>query len=150
MTIKRIEELLRVFNRADLTVLELCEDTDKIRFEKQPSPKYASPAFIEPKLQRAYFSPDEIVRVTKASTVVDGVNNYLKSPLKGIFHSAKKFDSAPLISLGDAVKKGQVVCLIKSIDGTQEITTDKDGEIAEICVASGQLVEYGQPLFRLV
>ena len=50
---------------------------------------------------------------------------------------------------GRKVKKGDVLCIIEAMKLMNEITAEEDGEIAEVCVQNGQVVEFGQPLFRL-
>ena len=47
------------------------------------------------------------------------------------------------------MKKGETLCLIEAMKLMNEITAEEDGEIAEVCVQNGQVVEFGQPLFRL-
>ena len=58
----------------------------------------------------------------------------VKSPLVGTFYAAPAEDAAPYVAVGDTVKKGQ---------------SDFDGTVAEILVENGEMVEYGQPLFRI-
>jgi acetyl-CoA carboxylase biotin carboxyl carrier protein len=48
------------------------------------------------------------------------------------------------------VSKGDVLCIIEAMKLMNEITSDRDGEIVEICVENGQIVEYDQPLFRII
>ena len=47
------------------------------------------------------------------------------------------------------VKKGDVLCVIEAMKLLNEITADTDGEIVDVCVENGQLVEYGQVLFKI-
>ncbi len=52
--------------------------------------------------------------------------------------------------MGQAIKQGDVLCIIEAMKLMNEITAEKDGVIEEICVENGQMVEFGQPLFRVV
>ena len=47
------------------------------------------------------------------------------------------------------MKKGDVLCIIEAMKLLNEITSDVDGEIVDICVNNGEVVEYGQPLFKI-
>ncbi|MBA5818973.1 acetyl-CoA carboxylase, biotin carboxyl carrier protein, partial [Escherichia coli] len=47
------------------------------------------------------------------------------------------------------VSAQSVVCIVEAMKLFNEITADIDGEIAEILVSSGELVEFGQPLFKV-
>ena len=56
-------------------------------------------------------------------------------------------DTPPYVSVGDRVSKDSIVCIVEAMKLFNEIDADIDGEIVEILVNNGQLVEYGQPLF---
>ena len=47
------------------------------------------------------------------------------------------------------MKKGQVLGIIEAMKLMNEITAEQDGEIVDICVKSGEVVEYSQTLFKI-
>ena len=47
------------------------------------------------------------------------------------------------------VKKGDVVCIIEAMKLMNEIAAEEEGQIVEVCVQNGQIVEYGQTLCKL-
>ena len=47
------------------------------------------------------------------------------------------------------VKKGDILCIIEAMKLMNEIECEFDGEIAEILVKDGEMVEYGKPLFKI-
>ena len=53
------------------------------------------------------------------------------------------------MKVGDYIKKGQVLGIIETMKLMNEITSDRDGVIAEVLVENEQVVEYGQGLFRI-
>ena len=53
-------------------------------------------------------------------------------------------------SVGDSVKKGESVCIIEAMKIMNEITSEFDGTVDEVFVENGEIVEFGQPLFRIV
>ena len=63
---------------------------------------------------------------------------------------AEQMHTAEPIAVGDTVQRGDTLCIIEAMKLMNEITSDIDGEIVEICVGNGQVVEYDQPLFRIV
>ncbi len=73
----------------------------------------------------------------------------IKSPIVGTFYAAPKPGAPAYVKVGDAVRKGQVLCIIEAMKLMNEIESEVDGEIAKILVENGQPVEYGQPLFGL-
>ena len=86
--------------------------------------------------------------VQAASSEPEGM--IVKSPLVGTFYAAPSEDADPFVSVGDKVKKGQVIGIVEAMKLMNEIESDFDGKVAEIYVQNGQAVEYGQPLFRIV
>jgi acetyl-CoA carboxylase biotin carboxyl carrier protein len=67
----------------------------------------------------------------------------------GVFYTAPTPESEPYVKVGSTVKKGDVLCVIEAMKLMNEINSDQDGEIAEICAENGSVVEYGQTLFKL-
>jgi acetyl-CoA carboxylase biotin carboxyl carrier protein len=65
----------------------------------------------------------------------------------GTYYKAPSADSAPYVKIGDKVEKSTVVCIVEAMKLFNEIEAEMDGEIVEVLVENGQLVEYGQPLF---
>lgn len=78
-----------------------------------------------------------------------GTKNLLKivSPMVGTFYMAPAVDVAPYVKIGDKVEKSTVVCIVEAMKLFNEIEAEMDGEIVEVLVENGQLIEYGQPLF---
>ena len=54
------------------------------------------------------------------------------------------------VKVGDHVKKGDILCIIEAMKLMNEITAENDGEIVDICVENGQIVEYGQTIFKMI
>ena len=73
----------------------------------------------------------------------------IKSPMVGTFYSKPAPDKDAFVKVGDNVKKGQVLCIIEAMKLMNEIESEFDGEIVEVCVKDGDVVEYGMPLFKI-
>lgn len=73
----------------------------------------------------------------------------IKSPMVGTFYLSSTPDTEAFVSVGDKVTADTVVCIIEAMKLFNEIEADVNGEIVEILVANGELVEYGQPLFKV-
>ena len=73
----------------------------------------------------------------------------IKSPMVGTFYSKPAPDKDTFVKIGDNVKKGQVVCIVEAMKLMNEIESEFDGEIVEVCVNDGDVVEYGMPLFKI-
>ena len=53
------------------------------------------------------------------------------------------------MEVGDKVKEGDTLCIVEAMKIMNEIPSPYSGEIAEIYVINEELVEYGQPLFKI-
>lgn len=69
------------------------------------------------------------------------------SPMVGTFYAAPAPDAEPYVKVGDHVKEDTIVCIVEAMKLMNELEAEVEGEIVEILVENGQLVEYGQPLF---
>ena len=72
------------------------------------------------------------------------------SPTVGVFYAAASPESQPFVAVGDQVEKGDTLCIIEAMKLMNEIPAEVSGRVAEICVSNGQVVEYGQALFRII
>ncbi|GDX78584.1 hypothetical protein LBMAG42_03950 [Deltaproteobacteria bacterium] len=73
----------------------------------------------------------------------------IRSPIVGTFYRSPSPDQAAYVSVGDKVRKGQVVCIVEAMKLMNQVESDVDGVVAEILVDNSQPVQFGQELFRL-
>lgn len=71
------------------------------------------------------------------------------SPMVGTFYTAPSEDTEAYVSVGDTVKKGQVVGIVEAMKLMNEIESPVDGVVEEILAENKELVGYGQVLFRI-
>ena len=95
-----------------------------------------------------------VVRENKGTSLVNVQNdeeNYkiVKSPMVGTFYASSAPDKDPFVKVGDKVHKGQVLCIVEAMKLMNEIESEFDGEIVEVCVKNEDVVEYGTPLFKI-
>jgi acetyl-CoA carboxylase biotin carboxyl carrier protein len=75
--------------------------------------------------------------------------NLLRSPIVGTFYTSPSPDAEPYVRVGDAVKKGQVLCIVEAMKLMNEIEADEEGVIEKVFPKNAQPVEYGEPLFAI-
>ena len=73
----------------------------------------------------------------------------ITSPLVGTFYSASSPEAEPFVKEGDTMKKGQVLGIIEAMKLMNEIESEFDGVVEAVLVSNEEVVEYGQPLFRI-
>lgn len=132
--IRKYAGLLQEFG---LTGLEITEDNKKIRLERATSMTVATAASDIPAIN--------IEEKTEENTEYISI----KSPMVGVFYAAPAENADPFVSVGDSVNKGDSLCIIEAMKLMNEIPSEVDGTISEICVSNGQIVEYGTELFRI-
>ena len=145
MDIKWIEELARVLRENDLTALEVQEGEKSVKLERKSSAIPAPAA-----KGSAPFVPAGAAPGTEPAAPQAVKGTMITSPTVGVFYAASSPDSKPFVEVGDRVKQGDTLCIIEAMKLMNEIPAEADGVIQEICVENGQVVEYGQPLFRIV
>ena len=78
-----------------------------------------------------------------------GSDKVVTSPLVGVFYTASSPDADAFVKVGDRVKKGQVLGIIEAMKLMNEIESEYDGVVEAVLVNNEDVVEYGQPLFRI-
>lgn len=73
----------------------------------------------------------------------------VKAPMVGTFYQSSSPDQEAFVKVGDTVHKGQVLCIVEAMKLMNEIESEFDGEIVEVCVKNEDIVEYGMPLFKI-
>lgn len=155
MDFKAIEELIKAVSDSKLTLLELESEGIKIKLEKRneivsveriPETVKASAAELKPLAVEAVEAPKQ----SEIKEEIKKEGTFVVSPIVGTFYTSSGPNSKTFVQVGSKVKKGDVLCIIEAMKLMNEIQCEADGEIAEILVENEQMVEYGQPLFRIV
>ncbi len=131
-----IRKYAALMQELGLTGLEITQQDQKVRLERTGS----APAVA---------SPIPAAQIPAAAPEHDAALVTITSPVVGLFYAAPAENAPAYVSLGDSVKKGQVLCIVEAMKLMNEISAEEDGIIAEICVSNGQMVEYGTELFRI-
>lgn len=169
MDYKGIQDIIKSMSESKLTFLEIESDGTHIvmkkeQFEKvvvhDTAPRQIAEVQVENRVTKSV--EPAIEPITTIETELGMTEESLMrqkqsesntvlvtSPIVGTFYSASGPGSAPFVSTGSKVKKGDVLCIIEAMKLMNEIESEYDGEIEEILVQNEQMIEYGQPLFRI-
>lgn len=157
MKLEEIRELVSLLEESKLNVLEISEGESRIRLEKavpvMPAPVMAAPAAAAVPVMPAMPAVPAASGAFRAEADSDAEGAHsgkpVKSPMVGVFYSASAPGEEPFVSVGSRVEKGDVLCIVEAMKLMNEISAETSGEITEICVEDGEVVEFGQPLFYI-
>ncbi len=149
MTLDEIKKLIEFIKANELSEFELEHDGVKIRIKSGSSHQVAAVPHV------AVTAPVAAPVAAPASPVAAPVAGeggelaIVKSPIVGTFYRAAEPGAKALASVGDVVRKGQVLCIIEAMKLMNEIDSEYDGEITSVYVENGQAVQYGERLFAI-
>ena len=156
MEINDILKLIEAVSEHGLTSFVLEENGSKISMKKEKeviAPAAADARDISgtaPSVPAGYMAPAVSAAGTEMSRSESiGSDKVVASPLVGTFYNAASPDSDAFVSVGDTVKKGQVLGIIEAMKLMNEIESEYDGVVEAVLVNNEEVVEYGQPLFRI-
>ena len=150
MDIRKVKKLIELLEESNIDEIEIKEGEESVRISRngaqaltmaaRAAPAYAAPTPPPPATQ-APASPPQPVAAS---------GHVLRSPMVGTFYRAPSPSSAPFVEVGQAVKVGDIVCIVEAMKMLNQIEADKAGTITAILVENGEPVEFDQPLFSIV
>lgn len=144
MEIKKIKELAKVLKEYGLSVIDISDGDNKIRLEKNYDNQNCCEKSAESRIMPTVCSNADTPNEVDFNDIKE-----IKSPMVGVFYKAPSPDSQPFVNIGDRIKKGDTLCIIEAMKLMNEITAEVDGEIIDICAENGEIVEFGQTLFKI-
>lgn len=149
MDSEQIIHLIEAVAKSSLTEFEFQEGEVRLALKKAPA-VYAQLPVAD---GAAVLQGGEIMapqsQPTEESEQEYADGDIVKSPLVGTFYSAASEDAVPFVSVGDMVKKGQVIGIIETMKLMNEVESDRDGVVVAVLIENEQVVEFGQPLFAI-
>jgi acetyl-CoA carboxylase biotin carboxyl carrier protein len=153
MDLQKIKALIDLLSSSGLTELELVEGECRLRLSRSEVPastraedRVGAPSGPAPAATTD--SGDETAAAPDDDDDDDDDAHLVKAPMFGMFCLTPAPDAPPFVRVGDAVQKGQRLCLIEAMKLFHALNAERDGRIAAILAENGQEVDAGQPLFR--
>jgi acetyl-CoA carboxylase biotin carboxyl carrier protein len=144
-----VREILRLVDESQLEELRI--ETPEFRLhvrrgggapaEEAPAPRAAEPA--KPAEEPADRRP------AGAETAASNGALTIEAPMLGTFYRAESPGAEPFVDVGTEVQAGTVVCLIEVMKMMNSVQAGVSGTIVEVCAENAQVVESGEPLFRV-
>ena len=160
MKAKELQELLDFIAKSGLNKVNIETEEFKISVQREPNTKQVvsvGAAVAAPAPQPAAVAapaapaPAPSAPAAPAAEAAAPSASYtpLKSPMIGTFYRSSGPDSPAFVQVGDAVEKGQVICIIEAMKLFNEIEAEQSGRIVKVLVENATPVEYDQPLFLI-
>jgi acetyl-CoA carboxylase biotin carboxyl carrier protein len=156
MTLDEIKQLIEFIKGHDLSEFELEQDGVKVRIKSGHNhhaaavPQQAAMPIVSAAPAAQPVPATAMTPAAQAAADDDGGELCIvKSPIVGTFYRAAEPGAKDFVSVGDTVRKGQVLCIIEAMKLMNEIDSEYDGEITSIYIENGQAVQYGERLFAI-
>lgn len=149
MNFKEIKEIIEIFTKSPLAKMQIRNENFEIKLDKtaqNDAPKLSMP--LPAPVTTAAPEPMNISPVPQKISP-DPKNEFIVSPMVGIFYHRSSPTAAPYVKTGDVIKKGQVVGIVEAMKIMNEIEADFDCKIEAIEVDDAQAVEFGSQLIRV-
>lgn len=154
MKINEIKELLNVIDKTNLEFVKIESSDLKLEVSK------SSNRIVNNDLRDSKHDLSEnanceevvsdICEEAIEATIEDNINIHVVSaPLMGTFYSSPNPDEGNFVKVGDIIKAGDTLCILEAMKLMNEINSNVSGEVIEILVENEELVEYGQPMFKI-
>jgi len=149
MTIEDMVTLIEAVSENGLTSFEYEEGNQKLVLKKK-NKEYVMQSASAPGISLSQtVQAVDTPMIVQTESINIGSDNVVTSPLVGTFYNASSPDAEPFVKNGDHVKKGQVLGIIEAMKLMNEIESEFDGVVEGVLVNNEDIVEYGQPLFRI-
>ena len=139
MDIRKIKKLIELLETSDVAEIEVREGEESVRLSRARPPLAPAPAP----------SPAAPTARPVAETVDTEEGHVVRSPLVGIYYAAPQPDQPPYVEVGQAVAKGDVLCIVEAMKVMNHIEATCAGTVIKIFAENGEPVEYDQPLFLI-
>ena len=148
MEYKEIKQLMEDMENSSLSSLDISlPDGTKISIQKENNEETKNYTVQSPKTVKIENNEKEEQKIFESKTSNNENKKIVKAPMVGTFYLKPSPTSEAYVEIGKTVKKGDTLCIIEAMKLMNEIESEFDGKIIEICVKDGEAVEYGKPLF---
>lgn len=151
MNFKEIKELIEILSDSNLTEINIEDKGTVVNLKKEKelvtqqvtavAPTNIAPDSAEPQVVQSDVSNNEVKQDDNLQTIT--------APMVGTFYKSPSPEENPYVQVGDQVSVNTTVCILEAMKLFNEIQAEVSGEIVEILVEDGQMVEYGQALFKV-
>ena len=154
MNVEEIKELMALFNESNMTEFHLSNEEFEVQFSKREeypqvvSNAVAPVANVASPVEAAPVSVSSSAETQEAPQVATDAK-YITSPIVGVVYLQSAPDADPFVQVGKQITSNDTVCIVEAMKIMNEIKSDFNGEVVEVLVENGQMVDFGQKLFAI-
>lgn len=137
MDIRKIKKLIDLMIESDLQSIEVKEGDQSIALARRNPIVAAGVPQIAASTAEA-----PVVKKSAARGAVE------TSPMVGVFYAAPSPGEAPFVNVGQTISAGETLGIIEAMKIMNPIEATQSGVVEEILVKNGDVIQFGQPLFR--
>ena len=150
MDLRKLKKLIDLVQESGIAELEITEGEEKVKIVKGGVVMTAPAVMVAPAAAPAA-GPRPAAAIATAAAAPEAAapaveGHVVKAPMVGTFYRSPSPDAKAFVEVGQAVKEGDVICIIEAMKLMNEIDSDAAGTVKAILVENGQPVEFDQPL----
>ena len=153
MNVEEIKELMALFNESNMTEFHLSNEEFEVQFSKREEyPQVVSNAVspvanVASTVEAASVSAPSSETQVAPQVATDA--KYITSPIVGVVYLQSSPEADPFVQVGKQITSNDTVCIVEAMKIMNEIKSDFNGEVVEVLVENGQMVDFGQKLFAI-
>ncbi|ARJ51932.1 acetyl-CoA carboxylase biotin carboxyl carrier protein [Staphylococcus lutrae] len=151
MNFKEIKELIDILDNSNLTEINIEDKGTTVNLKKEKeiiTQQVAAPQSVATQVTSSP-SVQPAAQVELPSSEVDETLKTITAPMVGTFYKSPSPEENAYVQVGDQITADTTVCILEAMKLFNEIQAEVAGEIVEVLVEDGQMVEYGQVLFKV-
>lgn len=145
--LRKIKKLIELVEESQIASLKISENGETIEISKPVAHVTATAPVVTHHVAAVAAAPAHAEKAPKPTVNESTHQHTLNSPMVGTVYLSSTPGADPFVEVGQAVKKGQVICLVEAMKMYNQIEADKSGTITARLVENASPVEFGQPLF---
>lgn len=140
MDIRKIKKLIDLMIESDLQAIEVKEGDQSIALTRP------APAPVQMGMAAMPAAASAPAAGTPKAKAPRGIVE--TAPMVGVFYAAPNPGEAPFVEVGQTISAGETLGIIEAMKIMNPIEATQSGVVEEILVKNGDVIEFGQPLFR--
>ncbi len=149
INVRELQEVVSLMNESGIQKLHIEHEGTKVVIDKAgiPLEGLAVTEVKTEEVQAKDAANEQSPQDSMSVNLPENNEKQILSPMVGTFYAKPEADADPFVQVGQTIERKDVVCVIEAMKLFNEVDAGMEGEVLEILVKDGDVVEFGQPLF---